>query len=59
MKDNPEEIYSYIKTALYNIMNSKDQSVALPSNINIFIQKYVAISHFEKTKDRFIKEYKR
>lgn len=37
IKDNPEEIYSYIKAALYNIMDNKDQSVVLPSKINMFI----------------------
>ncbi|KAG2206414.1 hypothetical protein INT46_006964 [Mucor plumbeus] len=59
MKDNPEEIYSYIKAALYTIMDSKDQSVALPSNIDIFIQKVYSYFSLRKTKDSFIKEYKR
>lgn len=27
MKENPEEIYSYIKALIYIIMNNKDQSV--------------------------------
>ncbi|CAO3650437.1 unnamed protein product [Mucor hiemalis] len=39
MKGNPEEIYSHIKAALYKLMNTKDQSVPLPSEIIAFIQK--------------------
>ncbi|KAG1161702.1 hypothetical protein G6F36_013920 [Rhizopus arrhizus] len=59
MKSIPEEIYSKIKAALYKIMNSTDQSIALPSDINIFIQKVYNYFSFRKTKGSFIQEYKR
>lgn len=59
IKDNPEEIYSYIKAALYNIMDNKDQSVALPSKINMFIQRVYSYFSLRKTRDQFIKDFKR
>jgi hypothetical protein len=39
-------------------MNNKDQSIALPENINSFIQKVCCYSSSRKTKDRFIRVYK-
>ncbi|RCI04038.1 hypothetical protein CU098_009840 [Rhizopus stolonifer] len=47
MKGNPEEIYNDIKSAIYKIMNNKDQ------------WRVCDYFSFRKTKDSFIKEYKR
>ncbi|CEP19541.1 hypothetical protein [Parasitella parasitica] len=40
-------------------MDNKGQSVALPSKINMFIQRVYSYFSLRKTRDQFIKEYKR
>ncbi|KAI8978514.1 hypothetical protein BDB01DRAFT_800219 [Pilobolus umbonatus] len=53
----PEDVYLDIKTALYNIMTNEDESAALPSKMDVLIQKVPSYFSLRKTKANFVKEY--